>query len=131
MEPLILRAHHINSAKLLSRMPRREVIDAMERFEYIEHPSDSFINLVYTNLQKYFQELSSLLVLTVGGLDIICESCIKHQKGTCETNKTGEYNLFLSENSFGKSADIQILDKYGLNAGRIYTVNEVRKAANF
>lgn len=131
MEPLLLRAHHVNSAKLLFRTPKEQIIEEMKKFGYIEQASDSFIGVVYSNLREYFQKLSNKLRLAVGGLDIVCENCVKHQTGICEPNKTHEYNIFLGTNSFGKAADIEILDKYGLEINRIYTVGEVKKAANF
>lgn len=131
MESLSLRAHHINSAKLLFRMPKKKIIEAMKRFGYIEHQSDSFVNIVYSNLHKYFQKRSNKLNLTVGGLDIICENCSRNQKGTCHPEDQKEYNIFISVNSSGKDADVKILDKYGLEANKIYTVDEIRKMANF
>jgi len=131
MEPLLLRAHHINSAKLLFRTPKEQIIEEMRKFGYIEHSSDSFVDIVYENLQQYFKKLSNKLRLAVGGLDIICESCVKNKKGLCKPNKTEEYNIFLGAKSFGKGADIEILDKYGLEANKVYTVNEIRNTANF
>jgi hypothetical protein len=131
MEPLSLRAHHVNSAKLLSRTPKEQIIEEMKKFGYIENTSDSFVNIVYSNLQEYFQKLSNKINLTVGGLDVICENCIKGKIGLCDPNGQEDYNIFLSGNSFGESADIQILDKYGLKAEKIYTVGEIREAAKF
>ena len=131
METLTLRAHHINSAKLLFQTPKEQIIDEMKRFGYIENNTNSFINIVYSNLYEYFQRLSNKLKLTVEGLDVICENCIKLQKGICNPNNKEEYYPFLSGSSFGKGADIQILEKYNLQDGKIYTVGELRKKLDF
>lgn len=103
----------------------------MGEFEYIDNQFDPFINIVYRNLKDYFERLSQKIRLKIGGLDIICESCKKHERNICKPNRTGKYSIFSSGNSYGRDADVQILDKYGLKIDRTYTVKEIRQAANF
>ena len=131
---LVLRAHHLQSAKLLHRIPRELVVRALIAREYIHDGTDAFVDFVYRTLKKGFSDLSKEVQLQVGGLDIICTECPKHKTRTCtpespQTNRiVGE--VFLRDYAPGK-LDTETILKYNLNPKRIYTIGELREIMSF
>ena len=131
---LTLRAHHLESTKLLHQIPRDLIVRVLIESEYIPNKNDAFVDFIYHTLKKGFGDLSRQVKLQVGGLDEICIACPKHQTGICTPESPHNNRIvgavFLRDYESGEK-DLKTIARYNLDPEKIYTIQELRKIMDF
>ncbi len=129
---LTIRAHHLKSAKALFKLPRGVIIGQLITHGYIDSPSHPFVGLVYRF--KGIFERNPRIKLKIGGLDVLCSHCPKYARGDCDPDNPRRGAVkpaFLRGDYEGPLSDMETIEKYNLDTGRTYTVEELKGIAAF
>jgi len=138
MSQMSLRAHHLQSSKAIHALPKEEIIRTLIALGYVSSKENPFISHIYNTLVNAFKNPEKKVRLLIGGLDDICIECPRHQRGDCSPENPSSKGQWLEKRPAFCLSDYQypivdqrIVDKYGLNPEKVYTVSEIREKLNF
>jgi len=130
---LKIRAHHVETARILYPFTKERVKKTLVNGEYIKEENHPFATLIEQYL-ALFSNPSQEFKLKIGGLDFICKRCPKRKRKACNPFKQEKRILgpaFYNGNENIKGRDSEIVEEYDLDINKTYIVEELKKIFKF
>lgn len=128
--PIIIRAHHLESIKLLYTLPRDLIIRALIELGYIKSSQDSFLDYVYKETERIFSNPRARLKISIGGLDFLCQECPIRRRDECAPENPGRAKTLFLARYEGPETDEKTVQKYKLT-GQDFTAQGLRAIIQF
>jgi len=130
-KPIPVRGHHLSKINAFD-MGRETYGKLMVKTGYSENSTDSFATETYDFLQGLRQNLTQRVLVLAGTPDFICQRCPESKKAQC-VDYNPKVNLlyntiFWDDSMSPENRDRELVNKAGIEIGRVYSVDEIIRA---